>query len=121
MTGALFDPPRPTRTPGQVEAGVVAAVAAARADGKILEVDAGMVEVARAAAHALDEAEAAGGSKMAYAIQAAAPSLMDALHALGLPTKVAPVPVPTTRPTAAPADSGPDAADWLRDRFGSPE
>ena len=108
-----FDPQRR----GRAEAGLMRALAAAEEAGKLIPEDAGMIGAALVAARALDQAERAGGPKTPYAIQAAMPSYMEALHALRIPVKTAPVPPATT---AAPTEGQTDTPDWLRDAFGTP-
>lgn len=116
---ALFDIPElrlDAGKRGRCEAGLMRALAAAQDDGKLLPEDAGMIGAALVAARALDQAEKFSGPKTPYAIQAAMPSYMEALHALRLPVKVAPVPAPAVPTTAAT-----DTSDWFRDAFGAPE
>lgn len=115
----LFDVPElqldPSRR-GRTEAGLMRALAAAEAAGKLIPEDAGMIGAALVAARALDQAETYSGPKTPYAIQAAMPSYMDALHSLRLPVKVAPV------PAVAPSQAAQtDSADWFRDTFGTAE
>ena len=105
-----FDPERR----GRAEAGLMAAVAAAETAGKLIPEDAGMIGAALVAARALDQAEKFSGPKTPYAIQAAMPSLIEALYALRLPVKAAPVPAPSA------GISQTDPADWLGDAFGTP-
>jgi hypothetical protein len=117
MTDALFDVPELYLQPdgkGRTEAGLMRALAAAEEAGKLIPEDAGMIGAALVAARALDQAEKFSGPKTPYAIQAAMPSYMEALHALRLPVKVAPVP-----PVVAPS-SQPVTSDWLGDAFGTP-
>jgi hypothetical protein len=100
---------------GRVEAGLMRALEAADAAGKLIPEDGGMIGAALVAARALDHAEQFASAKTAYAIQAAMPSYMEALHALRLPVKVAPVPA-----AASAQVSQTDPSDWLGDAFGTP-
>jgi hypothetical protein len=115
----LFDVPELILEPakrGRTEAGLMCALAAAEEAGKLIPEDAGMIGAALVAARALDQAEKFSGPKTPYAIQAAMPSYMEALHALRLPVRTAPVPA-----VAPPTSGQPDSAKWFRDVFGSPE
>ena len=115
---ALFDVPElrlDAGRRGRAEAGLMRALAAAEEAGKLLPEDAGMIGAALVAARALDQAEQHSGPKTPYAIQAAMPSYMEALHALRLPVKTAPVPPPVVAPSGQTAPS-----DWLGDAFGTP-
>ncbi len=114
---ALFDVPElrlDAGRRGRCEAGLMRSLAAAEEAGKLIPEDAGMIGAALVAARALDQAEKFSGPKTPYAIQAAMPSYMEALHALRLPVKSAPV------PAAAPQVAQADPADWLGDAFGIP-
>jgi hypothetical protein len=107
------------RRVGRAEAGLMRALAAAQEDGMLLPVHAGVAGAALVAARALDQAEAHGGPKTPYAVQAAMPSLLEACWALGIPVKVSPVPS-ASKPLPAPEPAD-DRPDWLRDAFGTPE
>lgn len=118
MSDALFDVPELVMDPakrGRAEAGLMRALLEAEKAKTILPEDAGMVGAALVAARALDQAELYSGPKTPYAIQAAMPSYMEALHALRLPMKVAPA-----QAVPAPASGQTVPSDWLGDAFGTP-
>lgn len=113
---ALFDVPELAMDPhkrGRAEAGLMHALSKAQ---HLIDEDAGMIGAALVAARALDAAEKFAGPKTPYAIQAAMPALMDALHSLRLPAAVAPDAGPRL-----PAADAPNTASLLGDLFGTAE
>lgn len=105
----------PLRNAGRAEAGLGAALAAAAAEGVILQLDGGLVAAALVAARALDRAEALPDKSAVYAVAQLLPPFQKALHGLRLPAEVAPVATPRT---PEPAPDASDRPSWLGDAFG---
>lgn len=76
---------------------------------------AALAESAMVLARTMDTADAIGGMKGGYLAAQTQPALQKALHALRLPTEVAPPAVPR------PGDGQPDTPSWVSDAFGTPE
>jgi hypothetical protein len=121
---ALFgiDHLTPDPKAGRVEKALLAAVAAARESGTLIEQDAGLVAGAMVAARALDFAEQlmripAAGTKGGYLVAQLLTPYRESLHALRLPAEL----TPATPPAPEPAKSHSDVPDWLSDAFGTPE
>lgn len=115
--GGLFEVRelKPLPNARRAEAGLMAALEAAAADGVAVQLDAGLIGAALIAARALDRAEALPDKTAVYAVAQLLPPYQRALHGLRLPAEVAPVGTPRL-PEPAGEDSGPPS--WLRDSFG---
>jgi hypothetical protein len=115
--GALFDVPelRLEQRAGRAERALHAAAAAGERDGTLLPTDAALLAAALFAARALDEADRVGGIKGGYLIAQSLTGYREALHALRLPTAIAPgaVPLPTGKQSGTPS--------WVSDTFGTAE
>ena len=104
------------RRAGRAEAGLMHALERAVEDGIVTDLDAGAVGAALIAARALDRAEGLPDKTAVYAIAQSLTPYREMLHALRLPTAIAPggVPLPTT------TDSQTGVPSWLSDEFGTP-
>lgn len=131
--GALFDVPElvdalPPEKMGRAEAALYRSLRAGEQDGTLHAVDAALAAAALVAARGLDAAEHGARhvtktgqvqhtGPQPYAIAALLTPYRDALHALRLPTAIAPAGVPLPDPKPEPG-SWPDE---LRDLFGRAE
>jgi hypothetical protein len=117
--GALFDVDElhvDVTKAGQAEAGLAHALKHAADEGIVTDLDAGAVGAALVAARALDRADRLPDKSAVYAIAQSLTPYRELLHALRLPTAIAPGGVPL--PTAA--EGSPTVPTWLSDQFGTP-
>lgn len=105
-------------TIGRAEAALHHAIAAGTKDGTLTDTDAALAAAALVQARALDLGDrmvTRGDKGGGYLIAQSAPGYLEALHALRLPTAIAPGPVPL--PAGAAGDR-PQWLDELGDAFG---
>lgn len=108
--------PRRPATVGPVERSLQEQLQTAYAQKLLLPDDvAALAESAMVLARAMDTADAIGGLKGGYLAAQTQPALQKALHALRLPTEVAPAGVPL------PGNGQQDTPSWVSDAFGTPE
>jgi hypothetical protein len=117
--GALFPVEAvPRGGPGPAEAALRVAVTAATEAGRLdPEVDGPLAAAALVAARALDNADRVGGLKGGYLVAQSLTGYRECLHALRLPTAIAPGGVPLPKPQ----NGHTDLSELLGDSFGTPE